>query len=105
MSEAKASVVGVDSVPVDSDGDLDESMVTGLSDIADLIYTYWGRPYFGAKPYIQAMCALTTFDRNEMYYQDRAQSVVLYFLCNAQTWRGPEARIVKKFLKKKYGCG
>ena len=56
-----------------------------------------GGIYFGAVPYLQAMKTLTSI--KEDYYADSAQSVVIYFLANANTWRGEVARRVKKELK------
>jgi hypothetical protein len=53
--------------------------------------------YFGAKPYWLAMLQLISI--NEMYFCDTAESVVLYFLANAQTWRGEDARRLKAELK------
>ena len=35
----------------------------------------------------------------ENYFLDSAESIVLYFLSNAQTWRGEVARRIKKELK------
>ncbi len=52
---------------------------------------------FGAVPYLSAMAQLETID--EAYHFDTATSVVLYFLSNAQTWRGPDARRIKAELK------
>ena len=49
-----------------------------------------------AAPYISAMLVLRTLD--DAYYHDDARSIVLYFLSNASTWRGPVARRVKKEL-------
>jgi hypothetical protein len=43
------------------------------------------------------MLSLDNLD--EMFYADTAQSVVLYFLSNAATWRGPEAKRIKAELK------
>lgn len=65
--------------------------------IAQDIKKNWARVYFGAVPYLQAMCQLT--DLKDMYGMDSAESVVLYFLSNASTWRGPEAKRIKAELK------
>jgi len=53
--------------------------------------------WFGAKPYLQAMLQLETI--NDVYGYDSAHSIVLYFLSNAQTWRGETARRIKRELK------
>ena len=69
-----------------------------LHDIAYEIAGDWGsKTYFGARPYLQAMMELRHID--EMYGLDSAKSVVLYFLGNAQTWRGETARRIKQELK------
>jgi hypothetical protein len=64
--------------------------------IAREITKDWEKPYFGARPYLDAMLDLVTI--NDMYYFDTASSVVMYFLSNAKTWRGETARRVKKEL-------
>lgn len=68
-----------------------------LREIAREIDLEWRHPYFGAVPYIVAMRQLTTIDSS--YFEDDAKSVVLYFLSNAKTWRGPVAARVKAELK------
>ncbi len=68
-----------------------------LHEIAAEIRKDWKNlsPY--AKPYLEAMQTLNSID--EMYYQDTAKSVVLYFLSNAATWRGETAKRIKLELK------
>lgn len=68
-----------------------------LSTIAADIRRHWPTPYFGAVPYLEAMSQLSSIGEN--YYADSAESVVLYFLSNATTWRGEEARRLKAELK------
>lgn len=68
-----------------------------LSEIADLITLDWQKPYFGAVPYIDAMQCLQTVDDN--FGLDSGREIVMYFLANANTWRGATAREVKKHLK------
>lgn len=69
-----------------------------LHDIADEIYEDWhGTMYYGAVPYVEAMRECNEI--TDEYGFDTAKSVVLYFLANAQTWRGPTARRVKAELK------
>ena len=65
--------------------------------IANDIRADWARPYFGAVPYLDAMGTLNTIEDKFMY--DSGYSVVLYFLANANTWRGDTARRVKAELK------
>ena len=52
-------------------------------------------PY--AYPYLDAMGALNSI--NDNYGADSGKSIVLYFLANAQTWKGETARRIKKELK------
>jgi len=68
-----------------------------LHDIADDIRAHWANVYFGAVPYLKAMSHLSTM--SDKYYEDDAASVVIYFLSNATTWRGDDARRVKAELK------
>jgi hypothetical protein len=72
-----------------------------ISTIAREIRADWTKPYFGAVPYLQAMHSLDSIDDN--YYEDSGKSVVLYFLANANTWRGEKARAIKAELKKLAG--
>lgn len=68
-----------------------------LCEIAREIRKDWGKVSPYAKPYLDAMMSLDSIDDN--YYFDSAKSVVLYFLCNAGTWRGETAKRIKKELK------
>lgn len=65
--------------------------------IAAEIKAEWPKPYFGAVPYLHAMTRLG--DITEPYFADSGRSVVLYFLANANTWRGEAARRIKAELK------
>lgn len=49
-----------------------------------------GKTFVAAKPYLDAMLVLR--DKNSAYGYDSAKSVVLYFLANASTFRGPKAK-------------
>ncbi len=53
--------------------------------------------YFGAKPYLQAIMALNKI--TDRYYAADGESIVLYFLSNASTYRGENARRLKAELK------
>ena len=68
-----------------------------IKDIAKEIRSDWKKPYFGAVPYLEAMETLNSIEDD--YYLDSAKSIVLYFLANANTWRGETARRVKAELK------
>ena len=52
-------------------------------------------PY--AKPYVSAMAQMQS--ARDAYGADTGQSVVLYFLSNAQAWRGETARRIKAELR------
>jgi hypothetical protein len=68
-----------------------------LHNIAREIWAKWPKVNYAAKPYLQAMGQLRTMD--DTYICDSAKSIVLYFLGNATTWRGEEARRIKAELK------
>ena len=71
-----------------------------ISQIASVIQNDWGKHvWYGAKPYLQAMFSLEKITDN--YYLDSGESVVAYFLANAQTWKGEVARAVKKELNRR----
>lgn len=53
--------------------------------------------YFGAVPYLDAMATLNSV--NDNYGIDSGKSIVLYFLANANTYRGETAKRIKKELK------
>lgn len=68
-----------------------------LSKIAWEIKGDWDKPHFGAVPYLDAMMSMISI--NDDYGFDSGKSIVIYFLANAQTWRGETARTIKKELK------
>ena len=72
-------------------------MARKIHEIASEILQDWNKPYFGAIPYIEAMLQLNTI--HDDYYLDTAESVVIYFLANAQTWRGETAKRIKAELR------
>ena len=67
-----------------------------LSTISKEIRADWKKVYFGAVPYLDAMDSLNSI--NDIYYDDSARTIVMYFLSNASTWRGEVARKIKKEL-------
>jgi len=67
-----------------------------INEIAREIGSTWTKPYFGAVPYLNAMRTLTTIE--DYYGLDTADSIIRYFLGNARTWRGEDARRIKKEL-------
>lgn len=68
--------------------------------IARDIKSTWLNVYFGAVPYLEAMLELDTTDPNAMYYYDTAGDIARYFLANASTFRGNDAKKLKEELKK-----
>lgn len=68
--------------------------------IAKDIKSTWLNVYFGAVPYLEAMLELDTTDPDTMYYNDSAENIALYFLANASTFRGNDAKKLKEELKK-----
>jgi hypothetical protein len=53
--------------------------------------------HYAALPYLRAMQDLNTIE--DSYVHDTARSVVLYFLANARSWRGEDAKRIKAELK------
>lgn len=69
-----------------------------IHEIARDIRNAWGtKVYFGAKPYLDALRYLDTVA--DSFDQDSGVSVILYFLANAQTFRGAQARALKAELR------
>lgn len=67
-----------------------------LNEIAKEIKEKWTNVNYGAVPYLNAMCQLVSIDDN--YHLDTGRDIVNYFLSNASTWRGEDARRIKKEL-------
>ena len=77
-------------------------MARNLSEIAKDIRSNWKNVYFGAEPYLQAMEQIHSPETDAPYLFEDAQTQVMYFLANAQWWRGETARTIKNELKKQY---
>lgn len=69
--------------------------------IARDIRPNWPQVYFGAQPYLEAMYLLS--DITDHYGCESAKDIVVRFLANASTWRGPVARQIKAELKELAG--
>jgi hypothetical protein len=69
-----------------------------LHTIATDIRVHWSRVNYAAAPYLAAMATLDNI--NDSYGYDSGKSIVRYFLSNASTWRGEDARRIKAELKK-----
>ena len=68
-----------------------------IYEIAADINLHWKNVNYAAKPYLDAVFSITTID--EMYFADTARSIVLYFLGNARSFRGEDAKRLKAELK------
>ena len=77
-------------------------MARNLSEIAKDIRSNWKNVYFGAEPYLQAMEQIHSPEPDAPYIFEDAETVVMYFLANAQYWRGETAKTIKKELKNQY---
>lgn len=67
--------------------------------IARDIKSTWLNIYFGAVPYLEALLTLDTTDPNALYGIETAGDITRYFLANAQTFRGADAKRLKAELK------
>lgn len=77
---------------------LNQTEKRSLSTIASEIRKDWGvKVNYAAKPYLSAMAGLDSI--NDQYGYDDARSIVLYFLSNASSWRGENAKRIKAELK------
>jgi hypothetical protein len=71
-----------------------------LSLYAAEIEADWQNVSIHARPYLDALKSLDQI--TEAYGLDSASYCLIYFLANAQSWRGEVARATKKELKKLY---
>ena len=67
-----------------------------IKEITKEIRQDWRNISPAAAPYLEAMDTLETMDQE--YGAERADGIVLYFLSNAQGWRGETAKRIKKEL-------
>jgi hypothetical protein len=68
-----------------------------VSEIAHAIAKDWQNVSPYAADYLNAMKEIRSVEDN--YYADTAKSVILYFLANASTYRGENARSYKALLR------
>lgn len=68
-----------------------------IHEIASEIVRSWDNVHYAAVPYLRAMLSLHSIGGS--YGADSARSVVLYFLGNARSWRGEDARRLKAELR------
>jgi hypothetical protein len=69
-----------------------------LNAIATEIGEKWLKINYAAKPYWEAMFSLKHI--NDVYGCETGKVIVLYFLSNATTWKGEDAKRIKLELKK-----
>ena len=75
----------------------DQKTIRPLSAIAAEISRTWPNVNYAAKPYLSAMRSLSSV--SDTYGYDDGRGIVLYFLSNAGSWRGDDARRIKAELK------
>lgn len=77
----------------------EKDILKGLTicEIASVIRKDWAKVNYAAKPYLEAMETLRSV--TDKYGFDSGESMVAYFLSNANTWKGEIARLVKAELK------
>ena len=75
----------------------EQSKFRALSEIAADIRRTWPKVNYAAVPYLDAMATLSSI--NDAYYNESGATVVRYFLSNASTWRGEDAKRIKAELK------
>ena len=68
-----------------------------LSNIAHDIRRDWKNVNYAAKPYLAAMFELDRITDQHMF--DTGRGIVVYFLSNTASWRGPVAKLIKAELK------
>lgn len=71
--------------------------VRPLNVIAADIAQHWPKVNYAAKPYLDALFYLHSM--TDTYVCDPADHIVRYFLANAGTWRGEDAKRIKAELK------
>jgi hypothetical protein len=77
----------------------EELKLMTINQIGDYILDQWPNISYSARPYVLSFCLI---DEHGMYGADSVQSIAMYFLANAQCWRGDAARAVKAELKSRY---
>ena len=68
-----------------------------ICEIALEISKSWEHVTYSARPYISAMLSLNAI--TDRYIYDDAKTIIRYFLANATTWRGVDARRIKAELR------
>lgn len=68
-----------------------------IYEIAADISRNWPKPAYNALPYLGAMHMLV--GKNSKYGYEDADGIIRYFLSNAATWKGPDAKRIKAELR------
>jgi hypothetical protein len=89
--------------PAQIEVDLEKIRLGSLANIAwiDWQKTSKNGVNYAAEPYLTAMMTLDSVD--DAYGADDGRTIVAYFLANANSWRGENARLVKAELKRRLG--
>ena len=72
-------------------------MARPIYEIASEIRRTWKKVNYAAVPYLDSMREISSIDDNYMY--ESAKEQVIRFLCNAGSYRGDDARRIKKELR------
>lgn len=78
-----------------------KEIIRPIKEIAKEINNKWAKVNYAAVPYLNAMFSLNSI--NDNYGADSADSIILYFLSNASSFKGEDAKRLKKELKKLAG--
>lgn len=70
-----------------------------ISELAYIVRSDWSKINPAAVPYLDAMGTMS--DIKDKYGADSGQSIVAYFLANAQTWKGLIAKGIKVELNRR----
>ena len=71
-----------------------------IATLAQMIRSDWGgKVNFAAKPYLDAMRSLGSV--KDRYGQDTGAEIVMRFISNAGSWRGPRAKAIKAELRRR----
>lgn len=90
-SPASPTVPQASNVPLDT---------LSIASLAKIVRRDWGmKVHYSARPYLDAMFGMEKLDDNTG--ADDGRGVVLRFLGNATTWRGPVAKAVKAELNRR----
>lgn len=70
-----------------------------ISQLAYLIKRDWKKVNFAALPYLNAMTQVISME--DVFIAEDVRSIVIYFLSNASSYRGENAKAIKTELKRR----